>query len=530
MIYMRGTTKVWCKQCRLKDMVLAAGVLLLTCQPLLADDWVIGSPTTLTDVSTMQGANVSFEMGQQWDEDTYMILYRMGTLTVDASATTTWNIGKFTLPVDFYNYDSNYFEERTENIFRIGSLVNLRTPIHANSIEAVLADQGYMDWTFFSVPFDVNMSDINPHGKEQWVVRRYDGQLRAEAKGGQTWVDVQDNEMLHANQGYIIMRDYSNFDYDNWDELAGFFTLPAADTENKQRMFSSGDITIALQYYEAKRAHNADWNFVGNPYPCYFRLGDIEEQAIITIYDEEELGYRSYSTVDDADNILKPMGAFFVQATNIGRLTFRASGRQADYTEIEIMNRNDDRGADYAPHRAMASDRIVLNITLTDGHHEDRTRLVVNNEASRNYEANRDACKFMSNRKGIPQIFTLEGDVSYAINERPVDNETIALGYVAGEGGQHTLHLQDCQTAIMLTDHLTGTTTDLSQGDYIFEATSGTDTTRFTLTIGQTTSLQQPDAPHSDGSNSYYNIKGQQVSQPANRGIYINQSHKAIVR
>ena len=82
----------------------------------------------------------------------------------------------------------------------------------------------------------------------------------------------------------------------------------------------------------------------------------------------------------------------------------------------------------------------------------------------------------------------------------------------------------------MLTDHLTGTTTDLSQGDYIFEATSGTDTTRFTLTIGQTTSLQQPDAPHSDGSNSYYNIKGQQVSQPANRGIYINQSHKAIVR
>ena len=51
--------------------------------------------------------------------------------------------------------------------------------------------------------------------------------------------------------------------------------LPAAETDSKQNIFAYGDVVVPLKKSAATMSHNADWNFVGNPYPCYFDISAI---------------------------------------------------------------------------------------------------------------------------------------------------------------------------------------------------------------------------------------------------------------
>ena len=75
----------------------------------------VSQATTLTDISSYQGANVSFRMGNKTDMESYNTIYEMGSLTLDAPATPQWQIGRFTLPVSYYDYEMNYDLENFEN-------------------------------------------------------------------------------------------------------------------------------------------------------------------------------------------------------------------------------------------------------------------------------------------------------------------------------------------------------------------------------------------------------------------------------
>lgn len=308
----------------------------------------VSQATTLTDISSYQGANVSFRMGNKTDMESYNTIYEMGSLTLDAPATPQWQIGRFTLPVSYYDYEMNYDLENFENseeVYAIGTLLNRHTPMEAQQVEVSLGDSRDMTWMFFSVPFDVRVSDIRG-GLGRWIIRRYDPALRAEVKSG--WVDVGDDETLHAGEGYIFQRDYANLQENDDEERFGDYRilLPAAPTAAKQHIFASGDVVVPLKKSSAAMSHNADWNLVGNPYPCYYDIGAIKESVTIYIYDEDESYYRRYDTSSSQGIFLAPCQTFFVQGTDVGQLTFQADGRRAKAT-FGIPNTEDEENEMY---------------------------------------------------------------------------------------------------------------------------------------------------------------------------------------
>ena len=340
---------------------------------------VLDKPETLSSITPWQNANVRFTKGETVDPETFMSQHTMGALTLTAPATPKWQIGSFLLPVDYFSYEFNYKEgdwEHPEKVYEVGALLNQSTQVEARQIAITLTDPGDNYWLVFSVPFDVNVDDIQA-GVGNWVIRRYDGANRAALKAGQTWIDVKPGEQLHAGETYIFMRDYSNLwggmskkkktdwdddddwgddddddwgdddddwgddDDDDWGDDDFKIVLSAAATSNAQNIFVSGDVVVPLKKYAAERPHNANWNFVGNPYPCYYDLSAIKEKVDLYFWDGDYQMFRVFSTAQDNGFVLGPGQGFFVQANDISQLTFPASGRRiSGSVELPEMGNN----------------------------------------------------------------------------------------------------------------------------------------------------------------------------------------------
>ena len=154
----------------------------------------------------------------------------------------------------------------------------------------------------------------------------------------------------------------------------------------------------------------------------------------------------------------------------------------------------------------------------------DRTRIVLNEQASTDYELAHDAAKMMG-QGNSPQLYVLDNGIQYAIDERPIEDGIFSLGMIFPETGSYTLSLQDNpdeQMAVILTDRLTGTETNLTETAYTFDATAGATANRFSLHIGKkgTNAIQHTNA--ASGKPVYYDLQGRILqSAPTQSGIYI---------
>lgn len=318
-------------------------------------------------------------------------------------------------------------------------------------------------WQFITLPFDANIADIEVSNDALYVIRYYDGKARADGGTG-NWKDVPADETLQAGTGYIIQPNKETQ-----------LTLKAINNDNKNRLFSGNSLKRTLNEYASEFAHNASWNFIGNPYPCFYDIYYMDYTSPITIWDTRNRTYTAVSTEDD-NYILSPMQAFFIQKpVEMKEISFSAEGRQLDAT---VRQRTTTRSA-------ISSDRTVFNFALNDGIYTDRTRIVINPEASMDYEMSRDAAKFMSDDKDVPQLFTLDATGKYyAINERPLGNGIVSVGIYTGKSETYTLSLVDATVTadeVILTDKQTGSETRLDLDSYTFTAEAGFCTNRFEL-------------------------------------------------
>lgn len=320
-------------------------------------------------------------------------------------------------------------------------------------------------WQFITLPFDVKISDIELDNDAQYVIRYYDGKARADGSTS-NWKDMPADGTLQAGTGYIIQASKQTR-----------MTLKAVNNDNKNRLFSGSTLTQGLNEYASEFAHNASWNFLGNPYPCYFDICYLDYTAPLTLWDTRNRTYTAVTPNDD-DYILSPMQAFFIQKpVGTETISFTAEGRQMD---TAIRQRVTTRSA-------VSPDRTVFNFTLSNGQSTDRTRVVINPEASMGYEMSCDAAKFMSDDPTVPQIFTLDHQGQYyAINERPLNDGLVSVGFYAGAKGNYTWSLADASATageVTLIDKQTGSQTRLDQEDYTFTAESGLYTERFELRL-----------------------------------------------
>ena len=315
-------------------------------------------------------------------------------------------------------------------------------------------------WNFLSFPFDVKVSDIVTNC--DWVIRKYDGEARANGDLNNTWVTVPYDSILHAGQGYI------------WSCSGGDFAIPAMDNDNKNMIFADSTCYVPLTEYASEYISNSSWNLVGNPYPCYYDISKLGYTAPVTVWENNT--YSAYSPVDDS-YILKPFEAFFVQCPeNVKSIAFESDGRQLSApASAPSPAPSHTRGAKVS--------REVINITLDNGESSDRTRVVINDAAKMDYEIACDAAKFMSGDAAIPQIYTVSGNDKYAINERPLNDGIVEVGTRFGMDGSYTIALQGtCGMSVVLVDLKNGTETDLTAGGYTFMAETS-DINRFEIRV-----------------------------------------------
>lgn len=377
-------------------------------------------------------------------------------------------------------------------------------------------------WYFISLPFDLDMTRITPESAgAQYAIRYYDGAGRAANGMSGNWKNVDYTGIIPAGTGFIYQTNISTF--------TQFF---AADTENKYGTLRTTEFNKILAVNASETASNKGWNLVGNPYQCYYNNHCLNFTAPITVWNGST--YVAYSLTDD-DYAIRPNEAFFVQCPNeeYTTLGFPLHGRQLT-SVIESQNA-------VKAQVTQARTRQVVNLAVSNGEMEDMTRVVLNEAASLAYEINCDASKFMSMDGSVPQIYTLDAEgTQYAINERPLGEGFVELGFYAGKDGEYNISVSrnDAENVFII-DNNTGETIDITNGAYSFSAKAGTDNSRFTLSFvsHDVTAIQEIEKEGVAGKADVYSVDGKFLGTDASRlgaGVYVirqgNKVRKVIVR
>lgn len=363
----------------------------------------------------------------------------------------------------------------------------------------------YRNWNYVCMPFDVKRSDIKMLSNSGIAVRYYDSESRATNGASGNWKDVPADSVLHMGKGYI----FRTSEY-------VFVEFPATE-ETHNAIFRSEAVSAPLVQYAAVESANAGWNFVGNPYTCFYDIYYMDFAAPITVWNISNSTYSAYSAADD-EFVLMPSQAFFVQKPElVDAITFQPAGRQ--------INKTIDHSA-LAMRRAARSKQVqrkLVDVALTCADRTDRTRVVVNANASDDFCADNDAVKMMA-YEGTPQIYTIAGADQLAVNEGAHRDGSVALGMYLPADDAYTIAVDRDELGVKLLDY--GVEVEMP---YTFSAAEGYMDDRFTLTFEAPTTGINTVATDADADNAIYTIDGRRVNSTAQKGIYI-QNHKKIVK
>lgn len=360
-------------------------------------------------------------------------------------------------------------------------------------------------WYYLCMPFDVKRSDIILPKGTSLAVRYYDSESRATNGASGNWKDVSADAVLQTGKGYIFRLSSS-----------GSVGFPATE-ETHNAIFRSEAITTQLVQYPAVESANAGWNFVGNPYPCFYDIFYMDFASPITTWDVDNRTYKAYSAADD-EFVLSPQQAFFVQKPElVDAITFQPAGRQ--------INKTIDHSA-LAKRRAASNKQVqrkLVDVSLTCADRTDRTRVVVNANASDDFSADNDAVKMMA-YEGTPQIYTIAGADQLAVNEGAHRGGSVVLGMYLPADDTYTIAIDRNELGAKLLDY--GVEVEMP---YTFSAAEGYADDRFTLTFETSTTGINTVATDAKTDDAIYTIDGRRVSNTAQKGIYI-QNHKKIVK
>lgn len=388
-------------------------------------------------------------------------------------------------------------------------------------------------WQFVTFPFDVKVSDIVPESENtSWVIRGHSGAMRAAGKNDSVWVNLKADDVLEAGKGYIMHCYDPNNDVDyTASELVKFRVSPLTTTVNRQLLFASGDRTLSLEENLSEFEHNRSWNLIGNPYPSFYDTRFMEFDAPFMVWNSYTQNYYAYNPADDA-YILSPGEALFVQRpVDQKDITFLKDGRQINQyarTLIDETTQARARGKE-------GVQRSVFNLILSGENTSDRTRVVLNDEASMTYEMNKDAAKFASTVPTVAQIYSWNGESRYAINERPTGSGIVNLGVHCGTKGTYTIALANAVDGqVILEDKLMNISTEITADTgYSFEAEAGDDDSRFVLHItrgiggGDDTTGINGITTETGEKQEVYSLDGIKMNA-AKKGVYIQNGKKII--
>lgn len=361
-------------------------------------------------------------------------------------------------------------------------------------------------WYFFSFPYRITLADIHCEGS--WVFRAYDGEARANnGYGGWKKLPVA-QQYLTAGQGYIFQCSENG-------------TLQIPVDKEQYGKFTGQSAQQNLNNYASNDPENASWNFMGQPYPCYFDIDMTDFDSPITVWNGH-----SYETVRKGDDEyhFRPFEGYFVQKPN-GKnvIAFDESGRHTYQQWNDIVNNKQQQAPRRSPEE---TSRWLINLTLSDGQFMDKTRVVYNESCTTGYDLGADAAKFITS--DVPQLYSLDSrQTRYAINERPEGE--VQLGFVATKKGNLTIAAKRMDKAVVLRDNVTGSIFDLTNGEYTFSTEAGTFDDRFVLLTGNVTSISTVKQDGADNNDApAYTLDGKPVKEMKANRLYIKDGQKVI--
>lgn len=455
--------------------------------------------------------------------------YERGNLTVSSRSKLAINdFDMIFSPYAKYCLDENIRYNNQSNGYRTqynGTSLIVKGEMRAENVTLNLYNRRGM-WQFVTFPFDVKVSDIVPESENtSWVVRGHSGAMRAAGKNDSVWVNLKADDVLEAGKGYIMHC------YNPDKDLVKFRISPLTTTVNRQLLFASDNRTLPLEENLSEFEHNRSWNLIGNPYPSFYDTRFMEFDAPFMVWNSYAQNYYAYNPADDA-YILSPGEALFVQRpVDQKDITFLKDGRQIDQyarTLIDETTQARARGKE-------GVQRSVFNLTLSGENTSDRTRVVLNDEASMTYEMNKDAAKFASTVPTVAQIYSWNGESRYAINERPTGSGIVNLGVHCGTKGTYTIALANAVDGqVILEDKLMNISTEITADKgYSFEAEAGDDDSRFVLHItrgiggGDDTTGINGITTETGEKQEVYSLDGIKMNA-AKKGVYIQNGKKII--
>lgn len=324
-------------------------------------------------------------------------------------------------------------------------------------------------WHFISMPSDVSISAITKvSGAEallygtNWIIKYYDGASRVVNLGAQSnWKDMASDGILLANKGYIIrMANGTSGDYELAFPLDKALLTVAETAERTVSVTAHGEGEVA--------ANHVGWNLVGVPYMSNYAGSGVGAEYL-TFHNGTT--YTQSAKVDVLN--IQPYKAFFIQASAAG-------------TTANLSFANNSRQATPSLAATRQTTRIALNITTAGG--VDKTHLIMDDNQSTDYVINQDLEKWLTTGTDYPQIYSVLNNVKYAYNGLPVtDVNRLALGVYCKKEGMATISAtaSDLQniSAVLLTDKVTNQITNLLVDDYSYNATAGTDESRFEIIL-----------------------------------------------
>lgn len=391
--------------------------------------------------------------------------------------------------------------------------VNVNKAVFA--VVNTLSYYNYPMWYYLCLPFDIKVGDIRTDNGS-WAIRYYDGAERAAngiVSGNKSWKDYAAEDVIKAGTGFIFQASEPT-------------TIYFSSNGNGNQLFSTQVHSTPLAANASEVAANKGWNLVGNPYQCYYDAKQMNFNAPITTWTCDRWGtpaYKAYSLNDD-DYIFSASEAFFVQAPDgVDHITFPIAGKQTVPTV---------QTASAKPRVAQSSGRQLVDITISDGENSDRTRVVMNEQASADYELTCDAGKMFS--EGL-QVYTIGYDGNkYAINERPMMNGVADLGVIIPAEGTYTFSLtRNSAERVILIDIETGAEVDLMKDSYTFNADKGTNEGRFILKLASDATAITDVANTAVELNAVYDLAGRRVSRNDNglkSGFYVIGGRKVYVK